>query len=296
MVYPYGQTVTADVRGHSRSATASSLLHASPRSSRCYIATLPFALLRASEREHCAALVCQEYESPRFDVCVLLGPADETAGVWLLSGRQLPPQRRGRVRPPSLHAGFRGIIAGARHEARRVLGTSTSRPSAWSGSSTRWTPLSGGPSTERARERSSGSRRDAGVVAWHGRIAIHKKGLDLLVEAWTALRRSHRHGTSAFCSSERATRHQSSSVSSDAQRGDGVVWIRRFVTRSDGPSPLSVRGGRLRFPVALRRLPGRASRGPRLWPSARGHRRPGHARSSSGRRGFGRAARRHETT
>lgn len=184
MLNPYGWTleeVFGNVRGIRR-ALLKILKDIAP-----YLATPLGLLARELRREGCDAILCQEYEYARFDVCVLLGrllglPVFATfqGGNWQMSRLERP------LRPLTLWA-CRGLIIATQTEAQRVQNRYGVPPAkvarifnpidlkAWS-------------AIDRQEARAElGIPIDAQVVVWHGRVDIHRKGLDVLVDAWAQL-------------------------------------------------------------------------------------------------------------
>lgn len=150
-----------------------------------YTATTPRALTRVLSQEGCSALLVQEYEYPRFDVCLLLG---KVLGLPVLAtfqggrpekGRSLEGWVRKRTVPRAA-----GLLIGPRREAEAVKAryglpseaiTVVANPI----DAEEWRPQ------DRAAARAEmGLPEGAAVACWHGRIDIRRKGLDILVEAW----------------------------------------------------------------------------------------------------------------
>jgi starch synthase len=145
------------------------------------------ALARLLRRDRPAALLCQEYEDPRFDVCVALGRALRIPVYATFQGADYQLSRLERpLRPLSLRA-CAGLVIGAEEEAERVRRRyrfPTERiaripnpidPDVWR-------PVG------RARARAElALPKSATVVAWHGQVQIRRKGLDLLLETWRLL-------------------------------------------------------------------------------------------------------------
>ena len=155
-----------------------------------YLATPLRALARELRREQCDVILCQDYEHARFDACVLLGRLTGRrvygtfqGGNWQLSRFERP------VRPLSLRA-CSGLIVGSSVEAdrlRRHYGVPAGKIARI------FNPLDLRiwPPVDRAEARSVlGIPREARVVAWHGRIDLHRKGLDVLAAAWAEVRRA----------------------------------------------------------------------------------------------------------
>jgi starch synthase len=153
-----------------------------------YLATPLRTLTRLLRQERCAAIICQEYETPRFDHAVLLG---RLVGVPVF---------------PSFHAGDRrarpegilhrmtvpacaGLIISADAEEERVR----RKYRVTAGMVGRipnpvdleiWRPA------DRSEARTAlDIAQDASVVVWHGAVYLRLKGLDLIVEAWDRLTR-----------------------------------------------------------------------------------------------------------
>jgi starch synthase len=158
-----------------------------------YLATPMRALARELRREGCDAILCQEYEFVRFDVCVLLGrfmhlPVYAT----YQGGNKLTGELQRLVRPRTVPRAA-GLIIAPGTEIERVrsaYGVPSSRiaqifnalePSAFDA-----------PSREGARE-ALGIPSGARVAVWHGRVEVATKGVDVLIDAWEAVCASRPH-------------------------------------------------------------------------------------------------------
>ncbi|HEX7793359.1 MAG TPA: glycosyltransferase family 4 protein [Vicinamibacterales bacterium] len=148
-----------------------------------YLATPLLALAREIRRSGCDAILCQEYESPRFDAAILIGEllripvfATFQGGTWHRS------RIEGHVRTRTLGR-CAGLIVGSSAEAVRVreqygvpadrivrIANPVDLSDWWRGS--------------RDVRRELGIPETSRVVIWHGRVDIRRKGLDLLIEAW----------------------------------------------------------------------------------------------------------------
>jgi glycosyltransferase involved in cell wall biosynthesis len=150
-----------------------------------YGATTPRMLARVLEQESCSALLVQEYEYPRFDVCLLVG---KLMGLSVLATFQGGRPEKGRsiegwVRKRTVPRAAR-LLIGPRREAKAVRARYGLPAEAISVvgnpiDTEEWRPAD----RERARAE-MGLPQEAGVACWHGRIDIRRKGLDILVEAW----------------------------------------------------------------------------------------------------------------
>jgi starch synthase len=187
---PYAASLAeaaGDLRGPAR-WRAAFLKELSP-----YLATPLRALARELRREGCDVILCQDYEHARFDACVLLGRlrglrvyATFQGGNWQLSRFERP------LRPLSLRA-CSGLIVGSGVEADRLR----RRYGVPAGKIARifnpidlriWPPPH--PIDRDLARSALGIPREARVTAWHGRVDLHRKGLDVLAEAWREVRRA----------------------------------------------------------------------------------------------------------
>ena len=177
--YAYDRrTATAGLAGP-RALAAAGLRHVAP-----YLSTPVRALSVVLRREGCTALLCQEYEEARFDVCVALGRVVRVPVFATYQGghRQRTLLER-VVRRTSIKAAA-GLIIAAHAERERVhrrYGVPLQRLAEI------FSPLDLGrwPMGNRAEARASlGLPDSAKVAVWHGRIELRRKGLDVLVDAW----------------------------------------------------------------------------------------------------------------
>jgi glycosyltransferase involved in cell wall biosynthesis len=154
------------------------------RSLLSYVSIPPRLLARELRRERCQAILCQEYEHARFDVCVLLGKLLRLPVFATFQGARAGASRLERpIRPLALRS-CAGVIIGAGGELARVR-TRYKLPSAKLAHIPNAIGASGQAplGRRRARER-LGIDPDARVVVWHGRVQIELKGLDVLLESW----------------------------------------------------------------------------------------------------------------
>jgi glycosyltransferase involved in cell wall biosynthesis len=191
-----------------------------------YVATPLRVLRRALKAEGCEAILCQEYESARFDLCTVLGrsmglPVFATyqgakPGPWLER-----PIRRLAVRNST------GLIIAASEEAGRVRRTYripanriVNIPNPFDVQT--WQPVD----RRRAREE-LGIAQDARVVEWHGHAQIWRKGLDVLLDAWELVceGRPDTNLLLLLIGSGRNTVELRDRVKSDAR----IRWIDRYI-------------------------------------------------------------------
>lgn len=149
-----------------------------------YTSTPFLELYKEIKRQQCDIILCQDYEHARFDVCALLGKimripifATFQGGNWQLSTIER------FVRHTTLKWS-KGLVVASAMEIMRLEKIYKLRPimigrifnpvdlSMWAG-----------PDKKTAREQlqiEPGIR----IVVWHGRIDYHRKGLDILLDAW----------------------------------------------------------------------------------------------------------------
>jgi glycosyltransferase involved in cell wall biosynthesis len=155
-----------------------------------YLST-PLRLLgRELRRTRARAVLCQEYEYQRFDACVLLGRMLGVPVAATFQGGDATRTGLERlVRPLTMRAAHALVIA-AEAEAGRVAdryGVPRARIARIPN------PLDVPVWQSRARATTRaelGLPQDAIVVAWHGRVELHRKGLDLLLGAWSRVARA----------------------------------------------------------------------------------------------------------
>ncbi len=149
-----------------------------------YLATPLSELAQELRREGCNAILCQEYEYARFDTCVLLGQlmrlpvfATFQGGDWQMSRLERP------LRPLTLRA-CTGLIVATQTETQR-LHSRYGVPLTKLARIFNPIDLTIWGAIDRSEARAAlGIPIDAQMVVYHGRIDIHRKGLDILVDAW----------------------------------------------------------------------------------------------------------------
>ena len=192
-----------------------------------YASTPIRGLTQTLDRERCDAILCQEYESTRFDLCVLTRPLHGRPvfatyqGANRTASRVEEPIRRYTVR----HAD--GLIVAARSERKRVVATygvprgriaGIPNPVDVDG----WAPIE--RSIARARV---GIAEDVEVVEWHGHAQVWRKGLDVLLDAWQTVcaERPHRELLLLLVGQGRNTAELRRRVAGNSR----IRWIDRFI-------------------------------------------------------------------
>lgn len=190
---PYGRTIreTFRVAPPLRQLLAPALFLAKELAP--YSATPIRTLARELAHYGCDAVLCQEYEFPRFDVVVALG---RRLGIPVFGTFQGGDYQRWRLegvtRPPAMRRSA-GVIIASPAEAERVE-RRYRLPAHKIASIVNPVDLRSWQPGDRGAARAElGIPPGARVVAWHGRIEVWKKGLDTLVEAWAAVTEAWAH-------------------------------------------------------------------------------------------------------
>jgi starch synthase len=182
---PYGRGV-ADVFGPVPRPLRRALVPA--REALLYLPTSPIGLGRTLRHYRFEAVLCQEYEFPRFDLAVAVGRVLRVPVFGVFQGGDYQRSRLEQfTRPPAMRAA-RGFIVPTRGEAARIqatYGVESDRIASIPNpiDTDEWRPEDRGAARD-----ALGIPRDAQVVGWHGRVSINKKGLDVLVDALASLR------------------------------------------------------------------------------------------------------------
>jgi glycosyltransferase involved in cell wall biosynthesis len=152
-----------------------------------YCATPIRTIAHHLRRQHYDAVLCQEYEYPRFDICSLMGLLLRLPTYATFQGGnfRLTPLE-GVVRPLSLRL-CSGVIIGSTTEATRMM-RKYRMPAARVARIYNPLDIAAWPAERDPRIRSElDIPAEARVVAWHGRVDFHRKGLDVLCHAWHLL-------------------------------------------------------------------------------------------------------------
>jgi glycosyltransferase involved in cell wall biosynthesis len=190
MLNPYGWTVKdvfGDVSGVRRH------LFALLRDIAPYLATPLWLLARELRREACQAILCQEYEYGRFDVCVLLGQLMRLPVFATFQGGDFQLSRLERpLRPLTLRL-CAGLIVATQTEVQRIQ-SQYGVPSAKLARILNPMDVANWHRMDRSESRNVlGIPLEAQVVVYHGRIEIHRKGLDILLNAWQLITSTRPH-------------------------------------------------------------------------------------------------------
>lgn len=154
-----------------------------------YLSTPAVALARELRHYRCNAVLCQEYEFPRFDVSVAIGRLLRVPVFATFQGGDDHRWRTERLTRPLALRLAAGVIVAPQAEVDRLRARYRIDPARIARIPNpvdleTWRPL------DRAAAREElGITATARVTAWHGRVELRKKGLDTLVDAWAKLSR-----------------------------------------------------------------------------------------------------------
>jgi glycosyltransferase involved in cell wall biosynthesis len=149
-----------------------------------YLATPMTSLAREIRKLRCTAILCQEYETPRFDIAIAIGTLLRIPVFATFQGGNWHRSRIERRLRPRMLRRSAGLIIASSVEADRVrqqYGIATKNISSI------FNPLDlaeWSPGSQVDARRTLGIGEGTRVAVWHGRIDIRVKGLDILLEAW----------------------------------------------------------------------------------------------------------------
>ncbi len=152
-----------------------------------YLSTPPHLLSRVLREERCVAVLCQDYENPRFDVCVAVG---RRAGLPVYGSFQGGDEQHSRLerwtRPRALRR-CAGLVVAPDAEVERLSRVYRAPAGRVARIPNPVDTALWGAGDRAAGRAALGIPSDAQVVAWHGQVQLWRKGLDTLLEAWASL-------------------------------------------------------------------------------------------------------------
>ena len=156
-----------------------------------YAATPPRATSAALRAEGCTVILAQEYENPRFDMLVAVGRRTGLPVFASFQGAPPPAIAIERsIRRRTIKAAS-GLIVASAPEAARVRAAYRLAPERIAKIPNPLDLDLWRPEPRQACRSALGVPNSARVVVCHGRIDIHRKGLDVLIMAWRDLTRAH---------------------------------------------------------------------------------------------------------
>jgi glycosyltransferase involved in cell wall biosynthesis len=152
-----------------------------------YLAKSLEMIAKEIRSDNCAAILCQDYEHPLFDLAILLGWRTRTPVFAIFQGHSSDWNPFGRALRPLTMRHCSGFLIGPTAEAKRIrdeYGIDRNKIHRF------FNPLADDVwcATDRAAARAAlGISTEAQVVVWHGRVDMTVKGLDVLLEAWNTV-------------------------------------------------------------------------------------------------------------
>ncbi len=223
---PYGRTVRQMFGGK---ALPVAPLLAPAKELLPYLSTPVRLLARELRRDGVASVLCQEYEFPRFDVCVLSKPVHGFRVFGVYQGGDYRRWRLERLVRPRAIRGCDGLIVGPSAEVERVARV-------YGPAATRVARILNPVDVEVFRPIDRRAARErlrlsptARIAVWHGRVQLPKKGLDVLLKAWAELGREH--GTAESVLLLVGGGEDASRVAAEIRRCgfDNVVFVNRMI-------------------------------------------------------------------
>jgi glycosyltransferase involved in cell wall biosynthesis len=192
---------------------------------RSYLSTPFRRLVHELRRERCDAILCQEYEHPRFDACVALGTVLRLPTFATYQGAK---ETRTAFERPIRRVAMRratGLIVAAEAEIARVRATYSVDPLRIAHipnpfDTVRWRRID-----RTAARRGLGIDSRTRVVVWHGHAQMRRKGLDVLLDAWDDVGSREADALLLLVGSSRNTVELRRRV----ERAGRVRWIDRYV-------------------------------------------------------------------
>ena len=165
--------------------TGAGLRHVAP-----YLATPVVALARLLRAESCAAVLCQEYETPRFDACIAVGRLTKLPVFATFQGGDYQDSRLERPLRSLTIGRAAGLIVATTTEIERIR-TRYRLPAERIAQIFNPVDVDLWHPRGRLEARAElGVADDAQLVVWHGQLQLHRKGLDVLLDAWAEITRA----------------------------------------------------------------------------------------------------------
>lgn len=202
-------------------------LHAFVRDLLPYLATPANALAQVVSQERCDVILCQEYEEPRFDAAVRCGAKIGVPVFAIYQGAVGHRSRYEARRRPASMAEAAGLIIGSARERERVQ-SAYAVPAARI--ATIFNPVDEKlwfPDRDPETRQALGISGDAVVVAWHGRVDVSIKGLDVLLDAWRRMELSQ--GARPHLLLIGAGKDDDELRGRIADAGADITWVDRYV-------------------------------------------------------------------
>lgn len=192
-----------------------------------YLSTPVVALARELQRERCDALLVQDYEHARFDVCLLLGRLTGRRVYATFQGGDVSHRRLERALRRFTVRNADGLFVAAGSEVARLRGRYALASEKIAHvfnplDVSEWQP---GDRTMARRE--LGLPQEARIVLWHGRVDFRRKGLDVLLDAWQRICRERPDDDLRLVLA--GTGHDAAELRAEIEGIRGILWIDEYV-------------------------------------------------------------------
>ena len=197
-----------------------------------YLAADFGSLASTIREERCMGVICHDYETPQFDITTVIARRYDLAVFGMFQGGGQLSRFETPVRRLTINA-CAGLIIPARSELERVR-------SRYRISSQKLAYI---PNPVDVRRWQEGDRRTARarlglpltslVVAYHGRIELHDKGLEVLLSAWQSLCRARPEQDLRLLLVGSGGDADQLAEALRSGRLRGVHWTNRYIVRCD---------------------------------------------------------------
>ena len=192
-----------------------------------YLSTPVVMLARELRRERCDALLVQDYEHARFDVCLLLGRLTGRRVYATFQGGDVSHRRLERALRPFTVRNADGLFVAAELETARLRGR-YALPSEKIAHVFNPLDVSEWQPGDRATARRTLSLpQEARVVIWHGRVDFRRKGLDVLLDAWQRICRERPDDDLRLVLV--GTGHDAAELRAAIAGLSGILWVDEYV-------------------------------------------------------------------
>jgi glycosyltransferase involved in cell wall biosynthesis len=195
-----------------------------------YLSTPLGLLARELRRENCQAILCQEYEYARFDTCVLLGQLMRLPVFATFQGGDRTQSWLEALPRQLAFGGCTVAIVATQTEIGRIQ-SRYGIPASKIARIFNPVDVAAWQASDRTEARAAlGIPLDAKVVAWHGRVEIERKGLDILLNAWQQICNERPDKDLRLLLVGTGSDAERLRQSIDEMHLKGVLWLNEFVS------------------------------------------------------------------
>lgn len=230
IVNPYGWNIkeaVGDVRGLRR-LQLEFYRHTLP-----YLATPLTLLTKQLKEDNVRAILCQEYEYARFDTCVLAGKLTNIPVFATFQGGDFQLSYWERFLRPFTIKACAGLIIPTQTEIERVkkkyrIGERKIAKIFNPMNVKNWHAID-----RKEARKTLNLPIENKIVIWHGRIDIHRKGLDVLLDAWELLTRTHKEDNLTLLLVGTGKEAEQLDRIIKQKKLQNVIWINQYILDRD---------------------------------------------------------------